>query len=579
MGASFCASVDERCTCSLQSTIHTCRFPLWAVKVSDFLEMQGPPRPHHLLQEEGLLHEWFPGMFVIFTSHQWLSSTHPDPQGQQMEVLQKALRGMIDGSLQVHEDLVARSTDMNLSNTIRQHIAEGFLFFDWFAIPQITVRKDGVNEESVKSDAALAVQSIPAYVELSNVFIALVPELTHKDSSALVNYASWLSRGWCRAELWCRLLSNKIDTTIIVIHSPTQAEFMFPLDWQHNSIVDGDFTVESDRAIVVQLGETAVESKIQHLQVHGPLRDYRFYGALRPKLLCQDRVDRTLQQFLEDFRFSSLEQAVKDASSMNAVMCAILSGDTGMLALLAESRADMSRPMHGLNDLGFYDTQTLLMAATKSHQDPAVLTTLVELRADPNGRASRTKLSSLYMCRSPGHVRALLEQRAELEHSALHGAASLAGPDTLRELLKRQCDPNHILAGRQERFGPLHAVALFSLSNRHAVEAARLLLEHRADVNARSAPSDEFSWECRKARVRVAVLGFANCNMMTRLRASMSGISPLGYAALVGHGQLTQLFLDHGADPTPNDRGDTPEDLARRNHHYHLIPLLATFAT
>ena len=74
--------------------------------------------------------EWFPGMFVIFTSHQWLSSTHPDPQGQQMEALQKALRGMIDGSLQVHEDIVSRSDDMNLSNTIRQHITEGFLFFD-----------------------------------------------------------------------------------------------------------------------------------------------------------------------------------------------------------------------------------------------------------------------------------------------------------------------------------------------------------------------------------------------------------------------------------------------------------------
>ena len=145
---------------------------------------------------------------------------------------------------------------------------------------------------------------------------------------------------------------------------------------------------------------------------------------------------------------------------MNAVMCAILSGDTGMLALLAESRADMSRPMHGLNDLGYYDTQTLLMAATKSHQDPAVLTTLVELRADPNGRASRTKLSSLYMCRSPGHVRALLEQRAELEHSALHGAASLAGPDTLRELLKRQCDPNHIL-GRTT--GAIWAIACSSI--------------------------------------------------------------------------------------------------------------------
>ncbi|CAE7633916.1 unnamed protein product [Symbiodinium sp. CCMP2592] len=575
MGASFCAPVDERCTCSLQSTIHTCRFPLWAVKVSDFLEMQGPPRPHHLLQEEGLLHEWFPGMFVIFTSHQWLSSTHPDPQGQQMEVLQKALRGMIDGSLQVHEDIVSRSDDMNLSNTIRQHIAEGFLFFDWFAIPQITVRKDGVNEESVKSDAALAVQSIPAYVELSNVFIALVPELTHKDSSALVNYASWLSRGWCRAELWCRLLSNKIDTTIIVIYSPTEAEFMFPLDWQHNNIVDGNFTVESDRAIVVQLGETAVESKIQHLQVYGPLRDCRFYCALRPKLLCQERTDRTLQQFLEDFQFTSLEEAAADSSSMNAVMCAILSGDTGMLTLLAESRADMNRPMHGLSDLGFYDTQTLLMAATKSRQEPAVLTKLVELRADPNGRA-RTLLSSLYMCRTPGHVRALLEQRAEVANSALNGAASFAGPDTIQELLKHRCDPSDIGTGR---YGPLHAVALFSRSNRHAVETARLLLENHADVNARSTPRGEFLWECRRARLKVAVLGFANCNMMTRLRASMPGITPLGYAALVGHGQLTQLYLDYGADATPNERGDTPEDLARRNHHHHLIPMLATFGT
>ena len=47
----------------------------------------------------------------------------------------------------------------------------------------------------------------------------------------------------------------------------------------------------------------------------------------------------------------------------------------------------------------------------------------------------------------------------------------------------------------------------------------------------------------------------------------------------VGHGQLTQLYLDHGAVSFPNDRGDLPEDLARNNHHYHLIPLLATFAT
>ena len=158
--------------------------------------MKGPPEAHNALQEKGLLHQWYPGMFVLFISHQWLSSTHPDPQGQQLQVLQRALQRMIDGTLQVHEAVVARTDDMSLSANTRRHIADGFIFFDWFSIPQITARKHGVNEETTKSDAALAVQSIPAYVELSNVFIALVPELMHKDSAQLVNYTTWLSRGW-----------------------------------------------------------------------------------------------------------------------------------------------------------------------------------------------------------------------------------------------------------------------------------------------------------------------------------------------------------------------------------------------
>ena len=36
---------------------------------------------------------------------------------------------------------------------------------DWFAIPQITSRAPGVNEDLLKTEAAKAVQSIPAYVE------------------------------------------------------------------------------------------------------------------------------------------------------------------------------------------------------------------------------------------------------------------------------------------------------------------------------------------------------------------------------------------------------------------------------
>ena len=344
----------------------------------------------------------------------------------------------------------------------------------------------------------------------------------------VVKLAQHWSR-WCRAELWCRLLSNKLETSVIVVYSPSEAEFMFPLDWQHNSIVDGDFTVESDRAVVVELGEVAVESKLQHLQAHGPLDHYRFYSAFRPKLLRQARVDREVQQFLHDFKFSSLEEAAQDRSSMNAVMCSVLSGDTGMLRLLAEKRADMNQPMHGLGDLGYYDTQTILMAATKSYQEPAVLTTLIELRADPNAR-NRTGLPALYMCRSPDHVKALLEHRAEMSHYALNGAASFAGPDTVQALLSARCQPGGMGTAV---YGPLHALAVFGRSNRHAVESAKLLLECRADVNMRCSPTGKILSDARWSRLREALVGTANCTMRTRWLASMllqrtSGVLLLG---------------------------------------------------
>ena len=77
----------------------------------------------------------------------------------------------------------------------RQQVLSGYIFLDWFAIPQITARAEGVNEESTKSDAALAVQSIPFYVETSNIFLALVPEVKHCTTGKFCNYASWLSRG------------------------------------------------------------------------------------------------------------------------------------------------------------------------------------------------------------------------------------------------------------------------------------------------------------------------------------------------------------------------------------------------
>ena len=72
-----------------------------------------------------------------------------------------------------------------------RQVKDAYLFFDWFAIPQITARKQG---ESTALEAARAVQSIPAYVEACDLFFALVPELVHTESQVVCNYTSWLSR-------------------------------------------------------------------------------------------------------------------------------------------------------------------------------------------------------------------------------------------------------------------------------------------------------------------------------------------------------------------------------------------------
>eukprot|EP00435_Cladocopium_sp_Y103_P065676 s291_g27.t1 len=125
-------------------------FPMYLVKVSDFLKMDGVPPSHEQLQSRGLLHEW--NMFVTFISHQWCGSKHADPNGLQTSVLRRGLRGLINGTVELEQNIVG---------TIYA------LAPDW---------------------------SIPFYVEVCNLFIVLAPEIVHEDTGALCNYSSWLSR-------------------------------------------------------------------------------------------------------------------------------------------------------------------------------------------------------------------------------------------------------------------------------------------------------------------------------------------------------------------------------------------------
>jgi ankyrin repeat protein len=126
-----------------------------------------------------------------------------------------------------------------------------------------------------------------------------------------------------------------------------------------------------------------------------------------------------------------------------------------------------------------------------------------------------------------------LAENADLD---VFEAASLGKIERLRELLAG--DSSLARVRSDDDFTALHYAAFFD-----GVEAASVLLEHDADVNA-----------------------FADNDL---------GVRPLNSAAAAGKSDVAALLLEHGADPSaPTKTGFTPLDAARENGDDQLAELL-----
>ena len=123
--------------------MHPQFFPHYVVKITDFLTMEMPPPSHTELLRRGLLHSWHLGMFSIFVSHQWLGRLHPDPNGLQLNILQESLSNLIKGTVSVECSLVSMIHGQlpDWSGDMAKRLASGFIFLDWFAIPEAGHRK------------------------------------------------------------------------------------------------------------------------------------------------------------------------------------------------------------------------------------------------------------------------------------------------------------------------------------------------------------------------------------------------------------------------------------------------------
>lgn len=244
-----------------------------------------------------------------------------------------------------------------LSDKEREEIKEGYIWMDWFCVPQerssrvptpsasassptaslspmrFLSERSGTESWSLMDDANKCIQSIPAYVEACQIFVALVPNLTHSSGSQ-VNYSSWLQRGWCRAEMWCKLLSERSNVPIVVVTASDRAEFDHPMMWMRSPVHQGDFGLESDRRKVSRFIYKALSLKLQRLRESKRKKDlnlYRFLMAradeISGKAVCHD----TMEEFLRKYMFSSPNDAIQFQVGMTGLACATLSGQTEMM--------------------------------------------------------------------------------------------------------------------------------------------------------------------------------------------------------------------------------------------------------
>eukprot|EP00397_Hematodinium_sp_SG-2012_P042280 GEMP01046732.1.p1 GENE.GEMP01046732.1~~GEMP01046732.1.p1 ORF type:complete len:363 (+),score=66.20 GEMP01046732.1:249-1337(+) len=218
MSYSWCSSSTAAkilCCRVRSSTACEVLYPMYCVPLSVVLEMRSVEN-HEVLRDRGVLveytmHDENP---VIFISHQWVANGHPDPEATQLAVFQGAIRRLAAG-YEVRSDILYSRALMK--DEVRDNwsalLQDALVWYDYFSVPQ---------EEFNREDTRLAIQSIPAYIEMSTVMFILAPTMEHREfmdtngERQLCDYHSWTKRGWCRLELLAMYLKLAARTPVVI---------------------------------------------------------------------------------------------------------------------------------------------------------------------------------------------------------------------------------------------------------------------------------------------------------------------------------------------------------------------------
>ena len=404
---------------------------MYVVRVKDVLSMRGRLRAHEDLKKDDMLilrESLSEEVLVIFVSHQWLARDHPDEKGDQLLVLQAVLRKIHQKEIVVENDVSSqllefKSTRLSLAHC--NQLLDACVWYDYFCVPQNTRESTVGHLEQLEY-----IHSIPYYIDSCQVFVALTPSLKN-DSGNTCDYSSWLSRGWCRTEMWCKQLSDASDIPVIVIPNSETAHFVRP-HWLHYPVPTGDFAAEPDRFHCCQVVQKSLERKLSQLSLPKDKKQFQFFTARFEKMVGLQPKLRSLEEFWRDFAL--LPGVLQQKKGLSPVACATLAEDTDMVRQLVVAKASIESATPDMTKLEISgSSRPLHLAATFASQNLHLLETLLELRANPNSSGLMTPMP-LGFCRSGGAVELLVRYGAEV-----NGKFTIFGPLAFERMPKIRC--------------------------------------------------------------------------------------------------------------------------------------------
>ena len=523
---------------------------------------------HEVLLQSGALRKFHSRMGkAMFISHQWLTAEHPDPSGQQFQVLQKALRNLISGRSVVSlppavELAIGRSKCPKTTDFQAQQL---FLWYDYFSCPQ----GEGW---AATGRRQLAIASIPVYVERCFFFVILCPAVSHEDGKTL-GYSTWAGRGWCRLELMARELQRE-DGYIITVR-----EASYPtLAWNNLGVgkapTRGEFSFEEDREKVGAVLLQMLWSKLHRLLESRSLPNFRFLLNIHQKYLegmnvqpieglipgfsteldpSIDEESFVVARFLHDNLFSSISQ--RDEAGWSPICYAAMKGDTFLVKALLEKRANpndrLTKQTHDL------PKKIPVLSLAVAYQNNDVVQVLLRARALVNATCGYgcPPLSWAAISDNSGAVRILKEAGADPKVKKLlatHPFKTACGHGSLasfQELLAQY--PSHTLQYC------LH----FSLLFWGDTDMVSCLIEASADINEQLyiSMSRPMWWTLLKV---LSIRHTISPSALTYAAYHHSGATPLMFSILTGKYEAADLLLQAGARlDIRNGHGKTASDL------------------